>query len=186
MSHFFWPHGLIAHHYSPKFLVWNFPDKNTAVGCHVLLQGIFLTQGSDPGLLSCNQILHGLSHQLVTNWNSEVPQSTPTHVVVSSPLPVQLHPPLPLQPYSPQSLVSDVCFQCLTGRLKTIYFPSCLLDHQKQILTLRHSGKTGTSPFPLLYSLIPFPFAQIAIWQVPSIVAVLVLFKILFTCLGVS
>ena len=95
-------------------------------------------------------------------------------------------PPLPLQPYSPQSLVSDVCFQCLTGRLKTIYFPSCLLDHRKQILTLRHSGKTGTSPFPLLYSLIPFPFAQIAIWQVPSIVAVLVLFKILFTCLGVS
>ena len=25
---------------------WNSPDKNTGVGCHALLQGIFLTQGS--------------------------------------------------------------------------------------------------------------------------------------------
>jgi len=29
----------------------NFPDKNTGVGCHDLLQGIFLTQGSNPHLL---------------------------------------------------------------------------------------------------------------------------------------
>ena len=28
-----------------------FPDKNTGVGCHLLLQGIFLTQGSNPSLL---------------------------------------------------------------------------------------------------------------------------------------
>ena len=30
---------------------WNFPGKNTGVGCHFLLQGIFLTQGSNPHLL---------------------------------------------------------------------------------------------------------------------------------------
>ena len=30
---------------------WNFPGKNTGVGCHFLLQGIFLTQGSNLGLL---------------------------------------------------------------------------------------------------------------------------------------
>ena len=30
---------------------WNFPGKNTGVGCHSLLQGIFQTQGSNPGLL---------------------------------------------------------------------------------------------------------------------------------------
>ena len=28
----------------------DFPGKNTWVGCHALLQGIFLTQGSNPGL----------------------------------------------------------------------------------------------------------------------------------------
>ena len=42
---------------------WNFPGKNTGVGCHSLLQGIFLTQGSNPGLLHCRQILYHLSHQ---------------------------------------------------------------------------------------------------------------------------
>ena len=30
---------------------WNFPGKNTGVGCHFLLQGIFLIQGSNPRLL---------------------------------------------------------------------------------------------------------------------------------------
>ena len=33
------------------------------LGCHVLLQGIFPTQGSNPGLLHCRQIIYGLSHQ---------------------------------------------------------------------------------------------------------------------------
>ena len=33
------------------------------VGCHFLLQGIFPTQGSNPGLLHCRQILYHLSHQ---------------------------------------------------------------------------------------------------------------------------
>ena len=31
--------------------------------CHALLQGIFLTQGSNLGLLHCRQILYHLSHQ---------------------------------------------------------------------------------------------------------------------------
>ena len=43
------PHGL-----SPTSLLypWNFPGKNPGVGSHFLLQGIFLTQGSNPHLLS--------------------------------------------------------------------------------------------------------------------------------------
>ena len=39
------------------------PGKNTGVGCHALLQGIFLTQGLNPGLLHYRQILCHLSHQ---------------------------------------------------------------------------------------------------------------------------
>ena len=39
------------------------PGKNTGVGCHALLQGIFPTQGSNPCLLHCRQILYCLSHQ---------------------------------------------------------------------------------------------------------------------------
>ena len=39
------------------------PDKNTGVGCHALLQGIFPILGSNPDLLHCRQILYQLSHQ---------------------------------------------------------------------------------------------------------------------------
>ena len=41
---------------------WDFPSKSTGVGCHFLLQGIFLTQGSNLGLLHCRQMLYHLSH----------------------------------------------------------------------------------------------------------------------------
>ena len=41
---------------------WDFPGKNTGVGYHFLLQGIFPTQGSNPGLLHCRQTLYRLSH----------------------------------------------------------------------------------------------------------------------------
>ena len=37
--------------------------KSTGVGCHFLLQGIFPTQRSNPGLLHCRQVLYHLSHQ---------------------------------------------------------------------------------------------------------------------------
>ena len=42
---------------------WDFPGKKTRVGCHFLLQGIFPTQGSNPGLPHCGQMLYCLSHQ---------------------------------------------------------------------------------------------------------------------------
>ena len=38
------------------------PSKNTGVGCHALLQGIFPTQGLNLGLLHCRQILYQLSY----------------------------------------------------------------------------------------------------------------------------
>ena len=41
---------------------WNSPVKNTGVRSHSLLQGIFLTQGLNPGLLYCRQVLYHLSH----------------------------------------------------------------------------------------------------------------------------
>ena len=44
-------------------LSMGFPSKNTGVGCHFFLQGIFLTQGSNPCLLHCRLILYHLSHE---------------------------------------------------------------------------------------------------------------------------
>ena len=45
--------------YSP----WNSPGQNTGVGSLSLLQGIFPTQGSNPGLPHCRWILYQLSHK---------------------------------------------------------------------------------------------------------------------------
>ena len=53
-------HGLQS---TRLFCPWNSPGKNTGVGCHFLLQGIFPTQGLNLGLPHCRQILYRLSHQ---------------------------------------------------------------------------------------------------------------------------
>ena len=42
---------------------WNAPGQNTGVGSLSLLQRIFPTQGSNPGLLHCRLILYQLSHK---------------------------------------------------------------------------------------------------------------------------
>ena len=54
-----------------------FPGKNTGVGCHFLLQEIFPTQGLNPGLPHCRQMLYHLSHQgshimVIYNWSTNV------------------------------------------------------------------------------------------------------------------
>ena len=53
--HELWPINLLCPQDSP--------GKNTGVGCHVLLQGVFPTRGWSPGLLHRRQILHHLRHQ---------------------------------------------------------------------------------------------------------------------------
>ena len=55
MSDSLQPHGL----YSP----WNSPGQNTRVGSLSFLQGIFPTQGLDPGLPHCRWIIYQLSHK---------------------------------------------------------------------------------------------------------------------------
>ena len=55
VSDFLWPYGL----YSP----WNSPGQTIGIGSLSLFQGIFLTQGLNPDLLYCRQILYQLSHK---------------------------------------------------------------------------------------------------------------------------
>ena len=55
VSNSLWPHGL----YSP----WNSPGQHTGVGSLSLLQGIFPTQESNPGLPHCRRILYQLNHK---------------------------------------------------------------------------------------------------------------------------
>ena len=50
-----WPHGLQP---ARVLCPWDSPRKNTGAGSHSFLRGIFPTQGSNPGLLHCRQILY--------------------------------------------------------------------------------------------------------------------------------
>ena len=120
------PQGL----YSP----WNSPGQNTGVGSLSLLQEIFPTQGSNPGLPHCGRILYQLSHQgspRILEWvadpfssRSSWPRSqtgiciaggffanwaTREALVIHSKLPV--HPcPSPWQPQQVCSLCLWLCF----------------------------------------------------------------------------
>ena len=55
MSDSLQPHGLHS--------LWNTPGQNTEVGSLSILQGIFPTQGLNPGLLHCRQILYQLTYK---------------------------------------------------------------------------------------------------------------------------
>ena len=61
--------GLLQHHSSEASILWLctvhgiLQAKNTEVGSCSLLHGIFPTQGSNPGLPHCRQIIYQLSHQ---------------------------------------------------------------------------------------------------------------------------
>ena len=55
MSDSSWPHGL--------YNSWNSSGQNAGVGRHALLQGIFPTQGWNPGLTHCRWLLSQLSPQ---------------------------------------------------------------------------------------------------------------------------
>ena len=50
-------------------LSMGFSGKNTGLGCHFLLQRIFLTQGWNPRLLHCRQIFYSLSYQISFNFS---------------------------------------------------------------------------------------------------------------------
>ena len=53
------------------------PGKNTRVGCHDLLQGIFPTQGLNPGLLHCRHILYCLNTREAQEYWSGQPVPSP-------------------------------------------------------------------------------------------------------------
>ena len=71
-----WSHSVISDSLQPLGLhltmllcPWDFPGKNSGVGCHFLLWRIFPTQGLKPGLLNWRQTICHLSHQGRCNNN---------------------------------------------------------------------------------------------------------------------
>ena len=73
--------------YSP----WNSPGQNTGVGNLSLLQGIFPTQGSNPGPPHCRWILYQLSHR-VNELLDQISEMNKEPIISVSPI---LSPPPP-------------------------------------------------------------------------------------------
>ena len=95
--------SLQSHGLQPTRLLcpWNFPGKNTRVGCHFFLQGIFPTQGSNPRVLS---LLH---------WR---PFAIQQALVVCFIQCVSVHPKLLLYPFPKSKLPLQeplVCILCV-------------------------------------------------------------------------
>ena len=88
---------------------WNSPGKNTGVGSHSLLQGIFLTQGLNPVSCTDRQILYLLRHQaspIAWNTHTAVGPVPSTRRTTSPYL-------LPIQPALPVWVVSSAWKQSL-------------------------------------------------------------------------
>ena len=113
------PHGL----QSARLLCqWGFPGKNTGMSCHFLLQGIFPTQGLNPGFLHCSQSVSSVTQSCPTLrlhrlQHTRPPCPSPTSGVYSNSYPLSqwCHPTTSsfVVPFSscPQSFPASGSFQ---------------------------------------------------------------------------
>ena len=98
------PYGL----HSP----WNSPEQNTGVGSLSLLQGIFPTQGLNPGLPHCGWILYQLSHKgspRILEWLIPSPADLPDPGIEPGSPALQADSLRAEQPRRPYALLTD-CF----------------------------------------------------------------------------
>jgi len=106
---------------------WSFPGKNTGVGCHFLIQGIFPIRGSNPHLLSllhCRQILY---HS--TTWEAFLLKSSSSDTSEHT-----------LCDYACLLSVTALKYSYAIVILKNIYFASFLF----QLIPLIHFCKNET------------------------------------------
>ena len=98
-----------------EWVLWRTPIL--ALWRRSLLQGIFLTQGSNPGLLNCRQILYHLSYQGNPIWNGRICQKS-RKITEAPPLPkdsvwllwVSVGPPPPLK-NTKNYILSQCCYK---------------------------------------------------------------------------
>ena len=137
-------HSVMSDSLRPTRLLcpWDSPDKNTGGGGHSLLQGIFPTQGSNPGLLHCRQILYRLSHQgspPFSSINTAVPQWVQSKLITLKGTEVR-------NPGTERGL-QDVGLQHLTHAL---HIPSTFI---RPLIAFLQSPPMGrTTPYPLYNS----------------------------------
>ena len=126
-------------------LSMGFFRQNTGVGCHFLLQGIFLTQGSNPHLLS---LLH---------WQVD---SLPLHHLGSQEYWDGVPFPTPGDLPDPGIKPTFLAIPALAGRFFATSATWETLDLNPENLDLRHSQILTLGSYTILKSLLFRPFAR--------------------------
>ena len=136
-----WPDGL----WPARLLCpWNSPDKNTGVGGQALLQGIFLTQGSNLGLPHCRQILYHLSHQQSPSWGRASEKTMLWWFQVDR---KDTQPHIYMYPFSPKWPFHPGCHIVLS-RVPVLYSGSLLVIHFKYTSVYMSIPNSLTIPSP--------------------------------------
>ena len=142
---------------------WDFQGKNTGVHCCSLLWGIFLTQGSNQGLLHCRQILYCLSH-----WGSPIYEFTHLITYLSIHLSNHLSISTTIRPSSHLSIQLFIWPQVyiITSTIAYHLFPILPFVHVcKSLLPQWKTWSQLASRYLLLYSL---PLLYPAVSEFPS------------------
>ena len=84
--HSLWPHGLWP---ARLLCLWDSPGKNTGVGCHALLQGIFLNPGIEPVSLISSTLADGFFTTGIT-WEAPLPSSIQKECIPVTHLPMSI------------------------------------------------------------------------------------------------
>ena len=131
-----WPRGLVP---ARLLCPWNFSGKNTGVGCHFLLQGIFPPQESNP------QLLHRQANSLSLCHSGGIDHK---HACISSLL------SLPHPSRSSQGTrLSSLCHTAASQQLSIVHRQCMYVGLTLSICPTLSSPTASTSPFPTSASL---------------------------------
>ena len=118
------------------FHPWDFPGKNTGVGCHYLLQGIFPNQGLNPGPLCWE-------HRVLATWCVRAqllqtlcdpmdcgPPDSSVHGILQARILEWVAMPSSRESSQPRDRTHDIsCVFCIAGRFFTAEPPGKLLSY---------------------------------------------------------
>ena len=157
------------------------PGKSTRVGCHALFQGIFPTQGLNPGLLHCRWILYHLSHQEDQEYWSGYPIPSPgvfmyvntdNHIGESLPRESMNQQSAPQNPilccfYFPDCVAGNLLLLITFNNIFIFNIYNLLLEfdiHHPQVLPYLYRFGTTFSETPYNELLAPFFKSEIYLW----------------------
>ena len=136
---------------------WNSLGQNTGVGSLSLLQGIFPTQGSNPGLPHCRRILYQLSHQgspRILDWVAYPFPSRSSQLRNRLGSPALQADSLPSEPPGKPKNTGVGSLYLLQGVFLTQELKQCLLHCKWILYCLSHQGS------PRILDWVVYPFSR--------------------------